>query len=70
MSLINNSDENVRVIEVLIKALGTMVMEPEYRQDPNNIGERYLVTTVQKPIFEGEDRKILTKKLLETVEQL
>ncbi len=70
MSLINNTDENTRSIEVLIRALGTMVMEPEYRSDPNNVGQKILVTTVQKPIFEGEDRKIISDKLIELVKAL
>lgn len=70
MNLTNSADEDVRSIEVLIKALGTMVMEPQYENDPSQIGVKRFLTNIQKPIMEGQDRVVLSNKLMELVDKL
>lgn len=57
-------------IEILIKALGTMVIFPVEESNPNEIGKKTVVGTVQRPILEGSQRDKVTAKLLELVDSL
>lgn len=65
-----NVESNTSKIEIVIKALGTMVLEPQFESDPTQIGKRIFTTTIQKPIIEGEDRKKVLNKLIELVDKL
>lgn len=65
-----NQESNIGKIEMLIKALGTMVLEPQFESDPSQIGKKIFVNNIQKPILEGEDRKKVLNKLLEVIEKL
>lgn len=65
-----NQESNTGKIEMLIKALGTMVLEPQFESDPSQIGKKIFVNNIQKPILEGEDRKKVLNKLLEVIENL
>lgn len=49
-------EEKLQVIETLKSALGTMVVEPNFISDPNNIGQKTYAGNIQKPILEGNDR--------------
>lgn len=62
--------EKDKLIEALVRALGTMVEEPEYQADPNNIGQKIMVGMVRKPILAGEDRVKVTKALVNLAEGL
>lgn len=70
MSLINNVDDNVKVVEVLTRALGVMIMEPQYENDPANIGKKLYAGNIQKPILEGDNRQVVIDKLIETIKVL
>lgn len=60
----------IQAIDTLKNLLGTMVIEPQYESDPNNIGKRVNVGSVQKPILEGKNREIALAKVIELVESL
>lgn len=62
-------DLNAKV-EVLIKALGTMVIKPSYELDPNNIGKKVYTGPVQQPILLDDNREIAENKLIELIKQL
>lgn len=51
--------EQDKLIEALVKALGTMVETPEYQSDPNNIGQKVIVGMVRKPILENKAREVV-----------
>lgn len=56
-------------IEVVIKALGTMIVEPLY--DTNEVTfKKEQIGAVQHPILEGEDRAQVNKVLVELINQL
>ena len=59
-------------LELLIKALGTMVQEPHYAPtDPTNIGApKQYIGSITKPILEGENRKVTEAKLIELINKL
>lgn len=57
-------------IETLIKALGTMVIFPIEESNPNEIGKKVVTGTVQRPILEGENRRIVEAKLIQLVQSL
>lgn len=63
-------EDRVKAIEVLKTVLGTMVQEPVYESDPNNIGGKQFKMYLQKPIIEGEDRLVIKNKLMDLVHQL
>lgn len=56
-------------VEVLIKALGTMVLVPEYELDQETFKNR-CVGSIQRPILENENREQTLKVLSELIEQL
>ena len=63
--------ETTHKIEVLIKALGTMVMIPQYESDPNIIGSKKQYTgVIQTPILTGDQRTAIELTLLELVKEL
>lgn len=62
--------EKDRLIEALVKALGTMIETPEYQSDPNNIGQKMIVGMVRKPILEGTSRDRVIDCLVTYVEQV
>lgn len=58
-------------IEVCIKALGTMVMKPQYETNPNEIGSKKYVGNTQMPIVEKEEhRDLILNKLLALVNSI
>ena len=57
-------------IETLIKALGTMVIFPVEETNPNEIGKKVVTGTIQRPILEGENRRIVESKLIQSVQSL
>lgn len=56
------------VIKSLISALGTMVQEPEFETDPNNIGRKQFKMYIQRPILNGEDRNKVLNKLVSLID--
>lgn len=58
------------VVEVLIKALGTMVLMPQYESDPMVIGSKTYTGNLQLPILLGDNREIVENKLLELIKNL
>lgn len=63
--------ETYEAIDVLRTLLGTMVMLPKYKVDPNNIaGEPTIVSNNQHPIVEGKDREIVKNKMIELINML
>lgn len=60
--------DKVDKVEVLIKLLGTMVMEPQYESDPTTIGKKHFTGSLQVPIIKDENlRKVVTDKIMELV---
>lgn len=56
-------------IKALISALGTMVQEPVFESDPQNIGgQKQFKMYIQKPILEGKHRETVVNKLVELIE--
>lgn len=66
----NVGTTKAEIIKVLISALGTMVQEPEFETDPNNIGKKQFKMYIQKPILNGEDRQKVSNKLIEVIDSL
>lgn len=62
--------EKIQKIEVLIKALGTMVIEPDIVSDPNNVGQQINRGPVQKPILQGSNREIAVNQLVSFIKSL
>ena len=60
----------INKVEVLIKALGTMVIFPQFEADPNNIGKKNFIGPVQQPILQDGDRKVVVDKLVELINKL
>jgi len=57
-------------IETLVKVLGTMVVFPDYKSDPINIGVKIYSGNVQQPILIGSDRDKAINKLTELINKL
>lgn len=57
-------------IDCLVKALGTMVMIPEYESDPSQIGVKHFKGTIQQPILVGDNREEAIKKLTTVINSL
>jgi hypothetical protein len=67
-----NEETNLNIverIEILIKALGTMVIIPQYVIDEGSITKRYN-GGIQQPILQDEARVEAENKLLELIKQL
>ncbi len=62
--------EKDKLIEAMVKALGTMIETPEYQSDPNNIGQKVIVGMVRKPILEGDARDRVIDCLVTYTEQI
>lgn len=56
-------------IEVLIKALGTMVLINEYHTNPNTLKREHL-GAVQQPILLDDKRELVLNKLTELISKL
>jgi len=56
-------------VEVVIKALGTMVIFPEY-SNTEEIGKKVFTGTIQKPILLGKDREDAENKLAFLIKSL
>lgn len=61
---------NIKAIDVLRTALGTMVIRPIFKTDPSDITNKLLVSNFQYPIIEGEARKEAEDKLRELINSL
>lgn len=62
---------NFQDIEVLVKCLGTMILMPEFEQDPMNLGsKKQFVGNTQMPILMDRNREIALNKLVELIESL
>lgn len=65
------SEPIVNKVDVLIKALGTMVLEPQYEKDATNIAAKAIFTgTIQKPILEGDFRTKALNRLSVLIDRL
>jgi len=65
-----NLESETSKIEMLIKALGTMVLEPQFETDPTQIGKKVFINNIQKPILEGKDREKVLNKLVTIIDKL
>jgi len=57
-------------VEAVVKALGTMILMPEYESDPINIGKKKFLGNTQVPILMDKARERAEKKLIELIENL
>lgn len=58
-------------VEAVVKALGTMILMPEYSQDPLNIGsKKHFEGNTQVPILMDKNREIVEAKLVELISNL
>lgn len=60
----------IQGIETLVKVLGTMVVFPDYKSDPANIGVKIYAGNVQQPILLGSERDKAINKLVELINKL
>lgn len=58
---------NIKAIDVLRTALGTMVIKPVFKMDPADVTNKLLVSNFQYPILEGEARMEAEDKLRELI---
>jgi hypothetical protein len=63
-------EEKIDKVEILIKVLGTMVINPSYDSDPNNIGKKIFTGPIQSPMLQGDSRKVAEDKLVELIKTL
>lgn len=63
-------EELTKKIDIVIKALGTMVIEPQLENHPTEIGKKINMGGIQRPIIQGNDRILVEKKLLSLIEGL
>lgn len=64
-----NKELNIKAIDVLRTALGTMVMFPTEVTNPDTF-QKEVRGSVQRPILEGEIRKETESKLRELINSL
>lgn len=58
-------------IKVVIRALGTMIIVPDYDKDHLDIGAKQVYKGgIQQPILNGKDREVAVNKLVELINQL
>ena len=67
---VTETKDRVLVIDSLKSLLGTMVLFPEFTSDPNNIGQKIHKGNIQKPILEGENRRLAEDKLMSILKDL
>lgn len=65
-----DSSDEVKRIDILIKALGTMVIVQDIQSDPNNIGQVINKGSIQVPILQDSNRKIAEDKLVQLIKSL
>lgn len=72
VTFVSSRKKYMTEIELLIKALGTMVQEPHYAPtDPTNIGApKQYIGSITKPILVDNNRKIVEDKLIKLIEKL
>lgn len=63
-------DEQVQKIEILVKALGTMVLKPQFAPTVNIGDPKMQLQPIQEGILTDENRKIAENKLVELIKQL
>lgn len=61
--------EKDKLIEALVRALGTMIETPEYESDPTEIGKKRMIGMIRKPILEGANRDRVIDCLVATIEE-
>lgn len=64
------AEEKIKTIDVLKTVLGTMVIFPIESFDLENVGQKKITGSVQRPILEGENRTKVENKLLEIIDSL
>ena len=64
-----NEPTLIEKIEVVIKALGTMVLEPKYEMNKETFVNEF-AGSIQHPIIEGEQRKDALNTLSQLISQL
>lgn len=63
-------EHKIKAIDVLRTLLGTMVLKPEFKTDPNDITSKVLISNNQHPIVEGVERKVVLDKMIDLVKSL
>lgn len=64
-----NSEAVIKAIDVLKTVLGTMVLIPIMKTNPDTFTKE-AVGAVQRPIVEGDNRKVVEDKMLELIKSL
>ena len=63
-------DKTIGKIEILVKALGTMILKPQW-QETALIGDTKIqMQPIQEGILIGDNRKVAEDKLVELIKQL
>lgn len=62
--------EELQAIDTLRSLLGTMVLMPKYKSDPNAIGSKVFEGNEQVPIIMGENRNIIEGKIMQMIKTL
>lgn len=62
--------DKIKAVEVVIKALGTMVIVQDIQSDPVNIGQVINKGAIQKPILLGQNRTIAENKLIDLIKSI
>lgn len=64
-----DSSDEVKRIDILIKALGTMVLKPQFETDQVTF-RKTCIASVQEPILLDENRKVAEDKLIQLIKSL
>lgn len=70
IGITTSAKDTIDAIDTLRTVLGTMVIKPVFKTDQNDISNKILVSNFQYPIVEGEDRKLVEKKLVSLINKL
>lgn len=62
-------ENTVAKIEILVKALGTMILKPQFETDPNTF-IKHQIQPLQEAILLDDNRKIAEDKLVELIKGL
>jgi len=63
-------EDKIKAIDTLKTVLGTMVIFPIETFDLENVGQKKITGSVQRPILEGENRTKVERKLLELIDSI
>lgn len=68
---VDQDQETIKIqkIEILVKALGTMILKPQFETDPNTF-VKHQIQPVQEAILLDENRKTAEDKLVQLIKQL